>query len=152
MAATGATANARSFVTATPVRRSITTGDRTKASEDVVTQYTVSSDVPATAAGKDKFRLRNQAHIDPAELEHFLCVKCGSIMALRGFRNTPSAHIGINGRCKHGADYTHHKLRPIRSEVYMSLRTLDREERLTRYTFNEGMVDAEARPNSFTAD
>ena len=59
---------------------------------------------------RDALRLYNQRFIakDPsmcADAKHAICRKCGVTTVVMGFEQTPSARLGLFGRCVEGIDF-----------------------------------------------
>lgn len=53
-----------------------------------------------------------------------------------GFEQTPSARLGLFGRCVDGKDYTHHHFVHLTKDQYESCIDVPRDERLTKLFFD----------------
>lgn len=91
---------------------------------------------------RDMSRLTLQKFVinDPErqrEAMYHICRKCGLTTVVFGFERTPSARLGLFGRCRDDLDYTHHAFRRISKSQYEELRDVNRDERLTKVFFDE---------------
>jgi hypothetical protein len=87
---------------------------------------------------RDASRIENNAKIaanTARERRYSLCSKCGTTTVTIGFDQTPSARLGLWGRCTEAKDYTHHKFVALSKGEYDVLRDLPVDERLSRWRF-----------------
>jgi hypothetical protein len=85
---------------------------------------------------RDACRIENNAKIaanTTRERRYSLCSKCGTTTVTIGFDQTPSARLGLWGRCTEAKDYTHHKFVALSKGEYDVLRDLPVDERLSRW-------------------
>ncbi|CUG87547.1 Hypothetical protein, putative [Bodo saltans] len=87
---------------------------------------------------RDASRIENNAKIaanTTRDRKYNLCTKCGTTTVTIGFDQTPSARLGLWGRCVDDKDYTHHKYVVLSKGEYEALRDLPLDERLSRWRF-----------------
>lgn len=64
-----------------------------------------------------------------------MCRKCGHTTITIGFDGTPSARLGMAGRCGNN-DFSHHAFQQISEQDYLQLRPMKLNERLTWFAFH----------------
>lgn len=87
---------------------------------------------------RDAARLENNKLVSAEQMRtrrYKFCTKCGSTTVLIGFDTTPSARVGLWGKCVDNKDYTHHKYVELAKGEYEVLRDLPIDERLNRWRF-----------------
>lgn len=87
---------------------------------------------------RDLARLESQKHVKRdllRERRYGFCKKCGNTSVLVGFDSTPSARIGLWGRCRDDKDYTHHDFMSVSQAEYERLRDMPVDRRLNYWAF-----------------
>jgi hypothetical protein len=94
--------------------------------------------VPVPKRMKDMARLEAQKSIMAESVRrrrYNFCTQCGSTTLSIGFDETPSARIGLWGRCVGNKDYTHHRFVSVAKGEYDRLREMTTEERLNHWRY-----------------
>ena len=87
---------------------------------------------------KDLIRLESQRFVQKdstRERRYNFCTKCGITTVTIGFDKTPSARIGLWGRCVDNKDYTHHRMTHVSQGEYQRLRDMPVQERLSFWRY-----------------
>jgi hypothetical protein len=98
---------------------------------EVLAGVNVGSDAVNSKREKDIMRLRTKQHLKGVAMEFHLCKKCGMTTTTAGFSRTPSARLGMFGRCAADLDYTHHHFVPLTADEHSKLEDIPREQRVS---------------------